>query len=898
MQFTGGQRKSHLGMNGRHPPGNGKVPTYDVFISYRRKDTASVQPLVDALRLKGISVWFDQNEIDDFAPITNKIRDGLANSKAVLVWYSIDYPRSRPCQMELSAAFIAAQREGDPRKRVWVVNPENNATHVQPIELRDEQHGSAPIDRQQLQEFAHKLTQRVTSLSGLLGGIIPLTPPPQFGQRLVSARNFIGRLADLWNLHSALSGAETAIISGESSSGVAQLSGIGGVGKSLLAEEYALRFGAAYPGGVFWLRALGNDTSGPSLNSEQQSALLADQLRSFAVGLGIPVRDLSAEEIQARLATKLGNKNRSFLWIVDDLASGLEIDTVRSWLPPHPMGKAIITTRSREYQDFGHTVSLGGLAPEEAVELLCRNRKPTSPEDQIAAEGIAADLGYHPLALAVCSRALDADIGLRSFNEFRAGLADCREDELELAAELKGVLPNGHEKSVASTLLRSLRNLEAEGQDALRIAASLGAAPIPPSLVAATFAEANGIGESEARRRTRKARSQVESASLAEPTENNGLLVHNLVSRTMRFRDREKERRTQLRGALIRVLNKTLPDVADIRNHKRLELEVFHARELCAAGIDDIHTAELGSWVARHDFERGAYVAARTLQERAFEVSRQTLHPDTLISMNNLAEILRAQGDLASARRLEEQFLEVSRRAWGGEHLITLVAMSNLAATLLDQRDFVGARSLQEQVLEISRRVLEEENPEILRSMNNLAETLRAQGELAGARTLQEQVLEISCRVLGEEHPDTLISMNNLAETLRAQGELAGARALQEQVLEISCRVLGEEHPDTLISMNNLAATLRAQGDLAGTQRIQEQALEVRRRNLGEKHADTSLSEWNLLMTTLQARDFQNAMQLVQKLSWLVKRDPQTLSAMHRQIRKDLEDLQKKLFSH
>ena len=39
----------------------------------------------------------------------------------------------------------------------------------------------------------------------------------------------------------------------------AQVRGLGGIGKSLLAEEYALRFGAAYPGGIFWLRAYGND---------------------------------------------------------------------------------------------------------------------------------------------------------------------------------------------------------------------------------------------------------------------------------------------------------------------------------------------------------------------------------------------------------------------------------------------------------------------------------------------------------------------------------------------------------------------------------------------------------------------------------------------------------------
>ena len=113
------------------------MPTYDTFISYRRKDTPRVQPLVDALRSRGVG-WLDQSEIDEFAPITNKIRDGLANSKALLAWYSLDYPRSRPCQMELDGGVYRRPARGDPRKRVWVVNPESSPAHIQPLELCDE----------------------------------------------------------------------------------------------------------------------------------------------------------------------------------------------------------------------------------------------------------------------------------------------------------------------------------------------------------------------------------------------------------------------------------------------------------------------------------------------------------------------------------------------------------------------------------------------------------------------------------------------------------------------------------------------------------------------------------------------------------------------------------------
>jgi TIR domain len=296
---------------------------YDVFISYRRKDTDRVRPMVDALKARGLSVWFDQDEIDEFAPITDKIRKGLANSKALLAWYSLDYPKSRPCQMELTAAFIAAQREGDPRRRIWVVNPETNTTHIEPIELRDEQHAGAPTSAEGYTELAERVVEQILLLNGSLGGIIPLTPPQQYGQKLVSARHFIGRLPDLWRVHSALHSAESAIISTESTSGLAQISGMGGLGKSLLAEEYALRFGGAYPGGIFWLRALGNDTNAPTLTAEQQDTIREDQFRHLAIALGIAIKELDSKQIEAMIGAKLSNANQPFLWIVDDLASGL-----------------------------------------------------------------------------------------------------------------------------------------------------------------------------------------------------------------------------------------------------------------------------------------------------------------------------------------------------------------------------------------------------------------------------------------------------------------------------------------------------------------------------------------------------------------------------------------------
>ncbi len=148
-----------------------------------------------------------------------------------------------------------------------------------------------------------------------------------------------------------------------------------------------------------------------------------------------------------------------------------------------------------------------------------------------------------------------------------------------------------------------------------------------------------------------------------------------------------------------------------------------------------------------------------------------------------------------------------------------------LALTLSAQGDLAGARKLQEEVLDIQRRVLGPEHPETLASMNNLADTMRARGELAGARKLQEETLAICRRVLGPEHTDAARSMNNLALTLSAQGDLAGARKLQEEVLDIWRRVLGPERPNTSISAWNLFRTLEDLGEREAARAVLERDL-------------------------------------------------------------------------
>ena len=59
--------------------------------------------------------------------------------------------------------------------------------------------------------------------------------------------------------------------------------------------------------------------------------------------------------------------------------------------------------------------------------------------------------------------------------------------------------------------------------------------------------------------------------------------------------------------------------------------------------------------------------------------------------LNNLALVLRAQGDLAGARPLYERALAIREKALGPEHPDTAQSLNNLAVLLQAQGDFAGA---------------------------------------------------------------------------------------------------------------------------------------------------------------------------------------------------------------
>jgi DnaJ-domain-containing protein 1 len=857
--------------------------SWDLFFSYRRHDLERARPLLNALAQAGVRVWHDEKDIPDQGSITSEIRHGIANSKALLAFYSSTYPMSNPCQQEITTAWLAAQQmDQTATRRVWLVNPEASFEHV-PELLREQRIPLVTGDCSRFATIAEGLKRRLDQLDATPLGSGFGDPPAYYGMSPVQARLFVGRTTELWDLHGKLTANRISIVTGVYGQATTQVRGLGGNGKSLLAREYSIRFGPAYPGGVFWLNAYGHDHKKGSVSPEQREALRQDQIREFATQYGVQTKDLKANEIETSLWRAIERRGERCLWIVDDVPSGLNPDELdRVWYGRWAGASTLLTTRSKEYGAVGSALDLGVLSSREAFDLVCSHRQPASSAEESAAHRIVELLGCHPLAVEVAGSYLAQ--GFDGFESYLDALANLPEDALELGNLLKESLPTGHERSISATLLRSIRQLSLEGLDFLRLASVLGVAPIQVSFVSEVF----GFLEHDGKVRSLKAVNEVGALSLCEHFGDDARTVHTLISRTMRFQFPGEERTGTLRSAAVQALTERLQRAGHIGEHLKIALDIPHARHLVTSDLQTEQETKLAFWVARRDYERADYSAARELQEQVLAALRRVLgeeHPDTLLVMNDLGQTLYAQDDLSGARKLEEHVLAALRRALGEEHPDTLKAMGNLAQMLKAQGDLASAGKLQEQVLAALRRVLGEKHPDTLVATDNLAETLKAQDDLSGAGKLQEQVLAALRRVLGEEHPDTLLAMNNLGQTLYAQGDLAGARKLEEEVLAVSRRVLGEEHPQTLTTMSNLAQTLHAQGDLVGARKLQEPLLAARRRVLGEEHPKTLLATAHLAQTLYAQGYLEDARKLQEQVLAALRRvlgeeHPDTLKEM------------------
>ena len=140
---------------------------------------------------------------------------------------------------------------------------------------------------------------------------------------------------------------------------------------------------------------------------------------------------------------------------------------------------------------------------------------------------------------------------------------------------------------------------------------------------------------------------------------------------------------------------------------------------------------------------------------------------------NTISTVYFYEGRSKEAEELYVQVMETSSRVLGKEHPDTLISMANLASTYRNQGRWKEAEELGVQVMETRKRVLGKEHPDTLTSMANLAFTLKSRSRDEEALSLLEACFQLREQILGEQHPNTQSSLTAL-EKWQAEKSKAG----------------------------------------------------------------------------------------------------------------------------
>jgi len=627
--------------------------------------------------------------------------------------------------------------------------------------------------------------------------------------------SFTGRDAELAGLELALGRGGQAVIT-------QTVTGLGGVGKTQLAAAYAHRHAERYQV-VAWVRA--------------EDGGIAD-LAGLAVHLHLPVDGRPPEEQASGALRWLESTDRPWLLILDNVADPAQLENL---CPGSGPGQVLVTSRRRDFDQFGPVVTVGVFDEGTAVDYLVE--RTGRSKERAAAGRLAQALGRLPLALshaaAYCAAGTSFDDYLRQLGALPA-------------AELYDANPEAfYRQTVATTWQVSISAAESEAPLAVPVLAM--AAYLAPDAIPISLFDTLVDGESaRARRRLANGLAALHRYSLAVVTDAS-ISVHRLLQKVVRD---DAQARGDITGGLaaLAALDGAFPiDNQLPASWPRCEQLLPHVLAIAGTLLSPAHAGQdlvqLLNRTTRYLLNAGGGERATAAAGTAVDAATDHLgpeHPHTLAALANLGASYRPAGRTAEAIAIEEQVVADSERVQGPEHPDTLTARANLATSYWSAGRTAEAIAIHEQVVADSERLLGPENPDTLIARANLAVSYWSAGRTAEAIAIHERVVADRERLLGPEHPDTLTARANLAASYWSAGRTAEAIAIEEQVVADSERLLGPEHPDTLTARANLAASYRSAGRTAEAMAIHEQVVADLERLLGPEHPHTLSARANL----------------------------------------------------
>jgi TIR domain/Tetratricopeptide repeat/NB-ARC domain len=668
-------------------------PRPDFFVSYTSADLQWAEWISDVLEEEGFVVCLQAWDFRPGGSFPDDMQRAIVQSERTIAVLSGRYLAARFTQPEWQAAFAADPR-GEKRKLV-------------PVRIEDFAPEGIFATRTYI-DLAGKSEDEARAI--LLAGIRetrakPLSPPAFPGSRSAHADGrapvpYPPLRSDIWNIpvprNPAFTGREEqlglleALFQGDDGRVVVQaITGLGGLGKSQLALEYAHRHAGNYDI-VWWLRA------------ETELTLIEDYA-ALAEPLGIAA-DPRVEPARIAVAARkqLEREQRRWLLVFDNAVSP---EATANHLPQAGTGHVLITSRDPNWRGLAKPLELSVLTTDEGAGLLITR---SGQADEQGARVLAEELGALPLALVQAAAVIESTG--TSLADYMALFKQRRRDLLTRGKPLH------YPETVATTWNISFATLQTtpEAVAIFRVAAFLAPTDIPRRLFAG---KVDGVSEPL----RAGAADPLALADAFAALRRAGVIdlrsstfsVHRLVQAVGRESLTDEEIRGVLRDATLLLLPHAQAfDPDEERTWAPWYALVPHALALAAESEQrrraDSGTAALLNCAGRSLMFRAHLQAAAEAFERALRIDERIFgqeDPSVATDLNYLGIALRNLGQVASARAALERALRIDA-ANGKEDPNVARDLESFGHVLGDQGDLTGARAAFERALKIDETAL------------------------------------------------------------------------------------------------------------------------------------------------------------------------------------------------
>ncbi|MFI6298999.1 FxSxx-COOH system tetratricopeptide repeat protein [Nonomuraea sp. NPDC050790] len=634
--------------------------------------------------------------------------------------------------------------------------------------------------------------------------------------------NFTGRARVLAELRERLTRDATALLNQPPQ----PVYGLGGIGKTEVAAEYAHRFRGDYDL-VWWIRAEREETI--------INALIALGKRMRLDDFHTDDRDVSIQRVLDALRGR--DPFGAWLLIFDNAQTAAEVYPYI----PRGGGHVIVTTRD---QHWHRVLKVGGIEvsefePDETVAFL-RKRVPgngaTTDDDALR---LATELGNLPLAVEHAAAYLsETGMSVAEYIElFRASASSVVSEALDIP----------YPQAVATTWDLSCARLSLGAKALFKLLAFVSPEPISaellvqPTVARGLPAPLDGVLSGTTAYR-RAARELARFSLIKMDAARNVVQLHRVVQAVTKdqvLRENPEEAAEFRHGA------HTLLAASDPGNPTRDDSEVAYERsrqhlvpsEATRSDNPDVRRLIINQ-VERLRI-RGGYTECLKLGQGTLELWRELFGPDdrqTLALAVQVADTLRARGEADAATALTDDTLTRLRANYGEDDPVYLLCVRNHSISLRLRGDYAQALATVQDLLQHYQSVFGEEDQVVLQVRNSIAINLRCLGRYREALQYDSDNLREREQTVGPDATDTLRSRFGYSRDLRQLGRYEESL---DAIREIG-RILADKGDAwtvfRLLTHNDLAVALRRAGYREDAVRESVRALELHHSILGPRN--------------------------------------------------------------